>query len=133
MLPFYKVFSLLALLCGAAIAAEKQQADWIIRAKYVVTMDAERRLIKGGAVAMQGQRIVGVGTQEEIARQFTAPHTLDRPQDLIAPGLIDTHTHAPMSLLRAFADDQRLEDWLRKFIFIAESKNVSPDFVRWGT
>lgn len=130
---FYKTVSLLALLSAAAGASEKQQADWIVRAKYVVTMDAQRRLISSGAVAIRGQQIVGIGTQGEIARQFTASHTLDRPQDLIAPGMIDTHTHAPMSLLRAFADDQRLEDWLHNFIFIAESKNVSPDFVRWGT
>jgi 5-methylthioadenosine/S-adenosylhomocysteine deaminase len=130
---FYRVVSLLVLLSAAATASERQQADWIIQAKYVVTMDAQRRLISGGAVAIRGQQIVGVGTQGEIAQQFTAPHVLDRPRDLIAPGMIDTHTHAPMSLLRAFADDQRLEDWLHKFIFIAESKNVSPNFVRWGT
>jgi 5-methylthioadenosine/S-adenosylhomocysteine deaminase len=131
---FYKIFSLLPLLVTALAAApEKQQADWIVQGKYVVTMDPQRRLINRGAVAIRGQQIVGVGTQEEIAQQFTAPHILDRPLDLIAPGMIDTHTHAPMSLLRAFADDQRLEDWLHNFIFIAESKNVSPDFVRWGT
>jgi len=130
---FYKVALRVALLCSAAVARGKQQADWIVRAKYVVTMDAQRRVINGGAVVIRGNQIVGVGTQGEIAQQFTAPHTLDRPRDLIAPGMIDTHTHAPMSLLRAFADDQRLEDWLHNFIFIAESKNVSPDFVRWGT
>ena len=49
------------------------------------------------------------------------------------PGLIDTHTHAPMSLFRGIADDMRLEDWLHKVMFPAEAKNVTPDFVRWGT
>ena len=130
---FYKAVFLLVLLCAFLSAAEKQQADWVIQAKYVVTMDGRHRLIEDGAVAVRGQDIAGVGTQSEIARRFTARHILSKPQDLIAPGMIDTHTHAPMSLFRAFADDRRLEDWLHNFIFPAESKNVSPEFVRWGT
>jgi 5-methylthioadenosine/S-adenosylhomocysteine deaminase len=108
-------------------------ADWVIRAKYVVSMDGHNRMIEGGAVAIRDTRIVGVGTQEDITRRFQAKHTLDKPDAILAPGLIDTHTHAPMSLFRAIADDMRLEDWLTNFIFPAESKNVSPDFVRWGT
>jgi 5-methylthioadenosine/S-adenosylhomocysteine deaminase len=47
--------------------------------------------------------------------------------------LIDTHTHAAMSLFRGIADDLKLQDWLEKFIFPAEAKNVTADFVRWGT
>jgi 5-methylthioadenosine/S-adenosylhomocysteine deaminase len=110
-----------------------ETADWIIRAEYVITMDAHHRVIDRGAVAISGTRIVGVGSQDEIARRFEAKHTLDEPQAVVTPGLIDTHTHAPMSLFRAIADDKRLEDWLTNFIFPAESKNASPDFVRWGT
>ena len=49
------------------------------------------------------------------------------------PGLINTHTHAAMSLFRGIADDMKLQDWLNKFIFPAEAKNVTPDFVLWGT
>ncbi|MFL6351325.1 MAG: amidohydrolase family protein [Bryobacteraceae bacterium] len=122
---------LLALVSAQTRAA--QDADWIIRAKYVMTMDAQHRMLDRGAVAIRGTRIVGVGPQDEIARRYQAKQTLDKPDALLAPGLIDTHTHAPMSLFRAIADDMRLEDWLTKFIFPAESKNVSPDFVRWGT
>lgn len=114
-------------------ASAADPADWIIRAKYVLTMDPQHRVIEGGAVAIRGARIVGVGTQQEIDQRFTAKHTLNKPDALLAPGLIDTHTHAPMSLFRAFADDRRLDDWLEHFIFPAESKNVSADFVRWGT
>jgi len=124
---------LAALLLIALQADAAEPADWIIRAKYVVTMDTQHHVIEGGGIALRGSRIVGVGTQSEIARRFHAKHTLDRPDALIAPGLIDTHTHAPMSLLRAIADDKRLEDWLNNYIFPAESKNVTPEFVRWGT
>lgn len=128
---FYSALCLFALLSPSTKAAE--QADWIIRAKYVVTMDAHHRVIDRGAVAIRGARIVGVGLQSDIEQRFEAKHKLDEPDGLVAPGLIDTHTHAPMSLFRAIADDMRLEDWLTNFIFPAESKNVSPDFVRWGT
>ena len=58
---------------------------------------------------------------------------LDRPDAILMPGLINTHTHAAMSLFRGIADDVKLQDWLKKFIFPAEAKNVTPDFVLWGT
>lgn len=122
-----------ALLVLAAHSAAVEPVDWIVQARYVITMDARHRVINSGAVALRGTRIAGVGTQSEIARLFHARQTLDASDALIAPGLIDTHTHAPMSLLRAVADDKRLDDWLKNYIFPAESKNVSPDFVRWGT
>ncbi len=96
-------------------------------------MDAQHRIIPQGAIAIRGARLVGVGTQAELAKRFQPTHTLDKPDALIAPGLIDTHTHAPMSLFRAIADDKRLQDWLDNFIFPAESKNVNAEFVRWGT
>jgi 5-methylthioadenosine/S-adenosylhomocysteine deaminase len=116
---------------SAALAGEP--VDWVIRAKYVVTMDQQHRIIPLGAIALRGARIAAVGTQSDIAARFQPRHTLDRLDALVAPGLIDTHTHAPMSLFRAIADDKRLEDWLDHFIFPAESKNVNAEFVRWGT
>jgi 5-methylthioadenosine/S-adenosylhomocysteine deaminase len=84
-------------------------------------------------VAVLGSRIVAVDTASSISQRFTALHTVDKPNAAILPGLIDTHTHAPMSLFRAIADDRRLQDWLHNFIFPAESHNVNADFVRWGT
>ncbi|MDQ2839853.1 MAG: amidohydrolase, partial [Acidobacteriota bacterium] len=122
----------LLLSCSALLSAA-ENVDWIIRSRYVVTMDAAHRVIENGAIAIQGSRIAAVDTQAAIARGFTAQHTLDKPHALLAPGLIDTHTHAPMSLFRAIADDLRLEDWLHNFIFPAEAHNVTPEFVRWGT
>jgi 5-methylthioadenosine/S-adenosylhomocysteine deaminase len=111
----------------------QQQADWIITARYVVAMDEQRRVIENGAVAIRGERIAAVGTAAEITRAWTAKQRLDNPNAIVTPGLINTHTHAPMSLLRGVADDLRLQDWLEKFIFPAEARNVTPDFVRAGT
>ncbi len=108
-------------------------ADWIWSARWVITENPVRPVIENGAVAIAGDRIVGVGTRAEIDARFQAKQRLDRPQAILAPGLVNTHTHAAMSLFRGIADDLRLQDWLEKYIFPAEAKNVSPDFVRWGT
>src|ERR1700732_4557948 len=119
------------LLAAATLAAEPADAIW--SARYVLTMATPRRVIENGAVAVRGERIVGVGSKAEIDRRFQAKQPPDRPDAILAPGLINTHTHAAMSLFRGIADDLRLQDWLEKFIFPAEAKNVSPEFVRWGT
>jgi 5-methylthioadenosine/S-adenosylhomocysteine deaminase len=115
---------------GALSAAP---ADWIITARYVLTVDPQHRIIKDGAVAVQGDHIVGVGARAEILKAYQAKQRFDRPNAIVAPGLINTHTHAAMSLFRGIADDRVLQDWLEHYIFPAEAKNVSPDFVRWGT
>jgi len=118
-------------LFAASLFAES--ADWIWSARYIITENAQQRVIENGAVAVRADRIVGVGTKSEIDARFQAAHRLDRPDAILAPGLIDTHTHAAMSLFRGIADDKKLQDWLEKYIFPAEAKNVTPDFVRWGT
>ena len=128
---FSKLSGLLIVLSLMSEAANR--ADWIIAAKYVVTMDSTHRVIEDGAVAIRDSRIAGVGRRQDIERQFQAERKLIKPEALLAPGLVDTHTHAPMSLFRAIADDRTLDDWLNNFIFPAESKNVSAEFVRWGT
>ena len=117
----------------AAMALRAAPADWIWSARWVITEDAQHRVIENGAVAIVGDHIVGVGTRAEIDARFQAKQRLDRPDAILAPGLINTHTHAAMSLLRGIADDQKLQDWLEHFIFPAEAKNVNAEFVRWGT
>src|SRR5579864_5609450 len=113
------------------LAAEP--ADWIWSGRYVITMDARHRVIENGAVAVRGNRIAAVGSKAEIDARFQATRRLDRPNAILAPGLINTHTHAAMALFRGIADDQNLQVWLEKFIFPAESKNLSAEFARWGT
>ena len=125
-----RLFSLILLVAGSLAAAP---CDLIFSARYVVTMSGQRRIIENGAIAVRGERIVAVGTRAEIDRNWQPARRIDRPNGLLAPGLINTHTHAAMSLFRGIADDLKLQDWLNNFIFPAEAKNVSPDFVRWGT
>ncbi|MGJ5818280.1 amidohydrolase family protein [Paludibaculum fermentans] len=108
-------------------------ADLILSAGRVVTMDAQRTVIVNGAVAIAKGRILAVGPKAEIDQKYQAAKRIDRPDAILAPGLINTHTHAPMSLLRGIADDLTLQKWLEKFIFPAEAKNVNEQFVRVGT
>lgn len=118
---------------ATALTLAAAPADWIWSAHWVITEDPARRVIENGAVAIVGDHIVGVGARAEIDAKFQAKQRLDRPDAILAPGLINTHTHAAMSLFRGIADDRKLQEWLEKFIFPAEAKNVSADFVRWGT
>jgi 5-methylthioadenosine/S-adenosylhomocysteine deaminase len=96
-------------------------------------MDATRRVIEDGAVAIQGGRIVAIGKRSEIDSKYTARETINAPGKAVIPGLINTHTHIPMTLFRGLADDLDLQEWLTKYIFPAEAKNVTEDFVRTGT
>jgi 5-methylthioadenosine/S-adenosylhomocysteine deaminase len=113
-------------------ALHAEPADLLLTARYVVTMAPQRPVIENGAVAVRGNRIAAAGPAAELARRFQAKQHIDRPQSVLTPGLINTHTHAPMSLFRGIADDLRLQEWLEKFIFPAEARNVTPAFVRAG-
>jgi 5-methylthioadenosine/S-adenosylhomocysteine deaminase len=110
-----------------------RRVSLIITNGIVVTVDSGRRVLNPGAVAIDGTDIVGVDTPEAIRAQFSARETIDAAGQVVMPGLINTHTHAPMVLYRGLADDLALMDWLQKYIFPAEAKTVSPAFVRTGT
>ncbi len=111
----------------------KPRVDLIVTGGTIVTMDRERRVFENGAIAVKGDAIVAVGKGAEIQGKFVAARRLDASGKLLLPGLINGHTHAPMTLLRGLKDDVTLEEWLEKSIFPAEAKNVSEPFVRWGT
>src|SRR3984893_14511551 len=111
----------------------KDRVDLIVFGGTIVTMDAARRVIDNGAIAVVHGRIVAIGPRAEIEKTFQARETLDAKGRVIIPGLINGHTHIPMTLFRGLADDLDLQDWLTKYIFPAEAKNVSEEFVRAGT
>jgi 5-methylthioadenosine/S-adenosylhomocysteine deaminase len=113
--------------------AKKEKVDLLVTGGTMVTMNAERRIIEGGAVAVNGDTIVAVGSRAGIEARYAAAETVEAKGKLVLPGFINGHTHAPMTLLRGLRDDVTLDDWLRKYIFPAEAKNVTEEFVRWGT
>jgi 5-methylthioadenosine/S-adenosylhomocysteine deaminase len=105
----------------------------VIRGGAVVTQNRVRQIVNPGAVAIDGAEIVDVGTPQAIAGRYKAAAIIDAADDIILPGLINTHTHAPMVMYRGLADDLALMEWLQKYIFPAEAKTVSPEMVRVGT
>ncbi|HYL69203.1 MAG TPA: amidohydrolase [Candidatus Limnocylindria bacterium] len=119
--------------CAAFSAAATEKADLVITGGTVVTMDGQRRVIADGAVAVQGDSIVAVGSSTEINSRYEATKKIDAHGAIVMPGLINGHAHAAMSLFRGIADDLSLDDWLRKYIFPAEARNVDENFVVWGT
>jgi 5-methylthioadenosine/S-adenosylhomocysteine deaminase len=117
----------------ASLGRAAERVDIIIRGATVVTMDGNSRVIENGAVAVKGERIIAVGATSEIAAKYAAARTINVAGKVVMPGLINTHTHVPMVLFRGIADDLVLMEWLQKYIFPAEAKNVDEQFVRWGT
>lgn len=107
--------------------------DLFISGGNVITMDPEFRVIEDGAVAIQGDTIVAVGRRADLETQSRAAKTIDAAGTIVMPGMINGHAHAAMSLFRGVAEDHSLNDWLQKYIFPAEARNVTPDFVLWGT
>lgn len=108
-------------------------ADTLFVGGTVVTMDAQRRVIRDGAVAVQGGRIVAVGKLEDVRTHWAAREIRDCGGCIVMPGLVNTHTHLPMSLLRGLVDDLRLDVWLYGYMLPVEREFVSPHFCRVGT
>src|SRR5258706_3106029 len=133
---FTLVVAILTLVFPAAAQRKGRRmthVDLLVLNGTLVTMDKDHRVIDDAGVAVTGGRIVAVGTSQEIARSYSAAQKVDAGGKIIIPGLINGHTHIPMTLFRGLADDLDLQDWLTKFIFPAEAKNVSEEFVRAGT
>ena len=126
---------LVVLICLSAFlpAQSSQRADIIVTGGTVVTMDGARTIYEDGAVAIVADTIAAVGPRAEIERSYRPRQTIAARGRLVLPGFINGHTHAPMTLLRGLHDDVTLDDWLRKYIFPAERRNVDEAFVRWGT
>jgi 5-methylthioadenosine/S-adenosylhomocysteine deaminase len=109
------------------------KVDYLLTNAIVLTMDEGYRQYENGAVAVQGDHILAVGPEKEILEQFEAEHTIDCEQKVLMPGLINAHTHVPMTLLRGLADDLRLDVWLMGYMMPVEREFVSPEFVTLGT
>src|SRR5688572_7619794 len=109
------------------------QVDLLVLGGTVVTMNQGREVIAEGGVAVKAGKIVAVGTRAEISGKYVGHQTINAAGRIIIPGLINGHTHVPMVLFRGLADDLDLQEWLTKYIFPAEAKNVDEAFVRAGT
>jgi 5-methylthioadenosine/S-adenosylhomocysteine deaminase len=110
-----------------------KSVDVILTNAFVLTMDEGFKQYTSGAVAVQGDSIVAVGPIDEITQEYTAIDIVDCGGKILMPGLVNAHTHVPMTLLRGLADDLRLDVWLMGYMMPVEREFVSPEFVRLGT
>jgi 5-methylthioadenosine/S-adenosylhomocysteine deaminase len=110
-----------------------QQVDTILTAQTIITMDEEYRILKDGAIAIQGDLIVALASKDQILSAYSGKETLDFGSDVLMPGLVNAHSHVPMTLLRGLADDLRLDVWLLGYMMPVEREFVTPEFCRLGT
>ena len=89
-------------------------ADIIIKHGYVLTMDQDRRIIKDGAVVIDGHRIVEVGKSRELTEKYSAGIEIDATRKMVMPGLIDCHVHVAQALLRGVEDERALVPWIEE-------------------
>jgi len=105
----------------------------LIKGGVVLTLNPKEEIFPEGYVLIESDKIKAVGPADKLPPEYNKEEIIDASECLIMPGLINTHTHAAMSLLRGIADDLPLSLWLSKYIFPTESQQVNPEFVYWGT
>ncbi len=110
-----------------------QKVDTLLVGGIVVTMNQQFDVFPDGAIAVQGDQIAAVGNRADMLALYEADNVLDCTGKVIMPGLVNAHTHAPMTLLRGLADDRRLDVWLMGYMMPTERKFVNPEFCRLGT
>ena len=129
---FVSVLIVTSMLSTVIAQTRRQPVDLLILGGTIVTMDQTRRVIEDGGIAISQGRIVAIGPRADIERAYTSRQRISAAGKVITPGLINGHTHVPMVLFRGLADDLDLQEWLTKYIFPAEAKNVTEEFVRVG-
>jgi 5-methylthioadenosine/S-adenosylhomocysteine deaminase len=110
-----------------------KEIDTLIVGGRILLMDKKDTILSAGAIAVDGERIAAVGPLEEIRDRFTGRVVIDARDSLVMPGLVNGHTHAAMTCFRGIADDMELMEWLNRYIFPAEARNVDPELVYWGS
>jgi 5-methylthioadenosine/S-adenosylhomocysteine deaminase len=110
-----------------------QSVDILFINAHVLTMDGQMNQYQHGAIAVSGDSIIAVGTEEELKKGFSAKEIFDCKSKVLMPGLVNAHTHVPMTLLRGIADDLRLDVWLQGYMWPVEREFATPEFVRLGT
>lgn len=118
---------------GRAMTQSREQADLILTNATILTMNASYEIHKDGAAAIKDGVLCAVGTGEDVRGRFESSSMHDCQGKVLMPGLINPHTHVPMTLMRGLTDDRRLDVWLLGYMMPVEREYVSPEFCRLGT
>ncbi|NMG46441.1 TRZ/ATZ family hydrolase [Aromatoleum toluvorans] len=110
-----------------------QPVDLVINARWIIPVEPAGVTLNHHAVAVRSGRIVGILPQNDARTRYDARRTINLPDHVLIPGLVNLHAHCAMTLMRGIADDLPLMRWLQEAIWPAESRHVSSSFVREGT
>ena len=110
-----------------------QSIDLLIEARWIVPVEPHAVVLENHAVVVQSGAIVALLPVAAARMAYAPRQTVQLPDHVLIPGLVNSHTHSPMTLLRGLADDLPLMEWLQQHIWPAEARAVGPEFVRDGT
>lgn len=113
-------------------SARPEEVDLLLLARWVVPVVPRGEVLRDHALALREGRIVGLGPVDEACTRWQAEEVLDLGNHALIPGLVNSHGHTPMSLLRGVADDVPLKEWLEDHIWPLEERLIGPEFVRAG-
>ena len=110
-----------------------KKANTIFKNAIVLTMNKDMEQFDRGCIVVENDSIIAVGFEEDLLASYEADEVIDCGGKILMPGLVNAHTHVPMTLLRGLADDLRLDVWLMGYMMPVEREFVTPEFVRLGT
>ncbi|WP_323844660.1 TRZ/ATZ family hydrolase [Microbulbifer magnicolonia] len=110
-----------------------QTVDTLIHARWIIPVVPAQKVYENCAIAISQGRIVALVPAAEAAARFHARQEIHLDRHALIPGLINAHNHAAMTLLRGYADDRPLMEWLEKHIWPTEKKWVNPEFAADGS
>lgn len=113
--------------------ARMQAPDFLFLPRWILPVEPAGAVIEDHALAVRGERIAALLPGAEARRRWPRARRVERPEHVVIPGLVNAHTHAGMTLLRGFADDTPLQEWLENHIWPAENRHLGEDYVRAGT
>jgi len=110
-----------------------QNIDTLIHTRWIVPIIPRNQVLENYSLAIDHEKIIDLLPTEDANKKYSAKNTIDRKQHVVMPGLINTHAHTPMNLLRGLADDLQLMDWLQNHIWPAEGKILCPESIYDGS
>ena len=111
----------------------KKNASIIISASWIFTSNSEGQLLSDYSIVIENDKIIDLVSQDKVFDEYEANDIYQLTDHILIPGLINTHTHAAMSLFKGFADDLPLQDWLNDYIWPAEKEFINSSFVKDGS